>query len=189
MKVSPSNKDPNIIVAYFLSAVKENAAVPTKIRSDDGTENSLIEPIQITLRAEHDDEFAGLASYAIGTSPSNQRIESLWSQFTKDRPMWWRQFFSELSSFGFVNSSSYVVKECLRFCFMHILRKELDEFKERWNRHLIAKSKGASLPTGRPNSLYHLPQLYGTKSYTMSVDLADEEFDNPNFAQNRPDNC
>ncbi|XP_057292231.1 uncharacterized protein LOC130614788 [Hydractinia symbiolongicarpus] len=70
MKVSPSNKDPNIIAAYFLLAVKENAAVPTKIRSDDGTENSLIEPIQITLRAEHDDEFAGLASYVIGTSPS-----------------------------------------------------------------------------------------------------------------------
>lgn len=73
---------------------------------------------------------------------------------------------------------------------MHILRKELDEFKECWNWHLIAKSKGASLPTGRPNSLYHLPQLYGTKSYKISVDLADvEEFDNPNFAQNRPDNC
>ena len=113
LETGPSNKDPEIIASYFISTVKNINGVPRKIRSDDGTENSLIEHIQIALRASHDGEFAGLASFAIGTSPSNQRIESLWSQFAKDRPMWWRDFFSELSSLGFVNSSSYVVKECL----------------------------------------------------------------------------
>ena len=188
LETGPSNKDPEIIAAYYISAVKNVNGVPSKIRSDDGSENSLIEPIQIALRSGHTDEFAGLASFAIGTSPSNQRIESLWSQFAKDRPMWWRHFFSELSSLGCFNSSSYVIKECLRFCFMHLLRSELNEFMERWNRHLIAKTKGASLPTGRPNSMYYLPQLYDAQSYKMPVDFAEvEEFEDPNFAQSRAD--
>ena len=132
LETGSSNKDPEIIASYFISTVKNINRVPRKIMSDDGTENSLIEPIQIALRASHDDEFAGLASFAIGTSTSNQRIESLWSPFAKDQLMWWRDFFLSL---GFVNSSSYVVEECLRFCFMHLLRNDLHEFTERWNRH------------------------------------------------------
>ena len=185
LETGPSNKDPEIIASYFISTVKNINGVPRKIRSDDGTENSLIEPIQIALRASHDDEFAGLASFAIGTSPSNQRIQGLWSPFAKDRPMWWRGFFSSL---GFVNSSSYVVKECLRFCFMHLLRNDLHESMERWNRHLIANTKGAMLPTGRPNSLYYLPQLYDSVSYKAPVDLAEvEEFNDPNFTTSRSD--
>ena len=99
---------------------------------------NIIEPIQIFLRSAHDDEFAGIGSFLKGGSPANQQIESLWCQLGKDRPMWWRQFFAELSSLGFVDDSSPVVQECLRFCFMRLLREELDEFENHWNCHLIA---------------------------------------------------
>ena len=51
--------------------------VPNRIRSDDGTKNSAIEPVQIFLRSAHDDEFAGIGGFVKGTSPANQRIESL----------------------------------------------------------------------------------------------------------------
>ena len=64
--------------------------VPTRIRSDDGTENSINEPIQIFIKFVHVDEFAGIGSFLKGTSPANQRIESLWSQLPKDKPMWSR---------------------------------------------------------------------------------------------------
>ena len=101
---------------------------PTRIRSDDGTENSIIEPIQIILRSAHDDKFAGIGGFLKGTSSENQRIKSLWSQLAKDRPMWWRQFFAEASSLGLIDSSSPIVQECLRFYFM--TREELDEFKK-----------------------------------------------------------
>ena len=67
--------------------------VPNRIRSDDGTKNSAIEPVQIFLRSAHDDEFAGIRGFVNGTSPANQRIESLWFQLAINRPVRWRQFF------------------------------------------------------------------------------------------------
>ena len=162
--------------------------VPTRIRSDDGTENSIIEPIQIFLRSAHDDEFAGIGSFLKGTSSANQQIESLWSQLAKDRPMWWRQIFAELLSLGCVDGSSPVVQECLRFCFMRLLRDELDESKNCWNCHLIATRRGSTLPRGRPNSLYCLPELYETESFRKDVDLEElEEFHVPAFIRETDD--
>ena len=98
--------------------------VPTRIQSDDDTENSITEPIQIFLRSTLDDELAGIRSFLKATSPANQRIESLWSQLAKHRPIWWRQFFAELSSLGFIDGSVSIVQKCLRFCFMRLLKGE-----------------------------------------------------------------
>ena len=85
LKVAPSNKNPSTIASYYYSAVREMGGVPTRIRSDDNMENSIIETIQIFVRSAHDDEFAGIESFLKGTSPANQRIESFWSQLAKDR--------------------------------------------------------------------------------------------------------
>ena len=54
--------------------------IPTRIRSDDGTENFIMEAIQIALRSAQSDEHAGVNSFMVGTSPVNHRIESFWSQ-------------------------------------------------------------------------------------------------------------
>ena len=129
------NKDPSVVAGYFLKAVKTVGGLPVRICSDDGTENSLIEAMQIAIRSQHSDEYAGLGSCCVGTSVANQRIESLWSQFTKDRPFWWRQFFAQLSDLGFINAGDPVLRECIRYCFMDLLRQELNDFTERWNRH------------------------------------------------------
>jgi len=99
LEVGPTNKKPEVIANYFLGTVKQLKGVPTRIRSDDGTENSIVEAIQIALRSAHTDEYSGLGSYLIGTSTSNQKIESLWSQFRNDRILWWRDFFLELILF------------------------------------------------------------------------------------------
>ena len=74
------------------------------------------------------------------------------------------------------------------FCFIRLLREELDEFKNRWNSHLIATSRGSTLPRGRPNSLYCLPELYETESFRKDVDLEElEEFNDPAFIRETDD--
>ena len=71
---------------------------------------------------------------------------------------------------------------------MRLLREELDEFKNRWNCHLIATSFGSTLPRGRPNSLYCLPEYYETKSSHKDVDLEElEEFNDPAFIRETND--
>ncbi len=100
------------------------------MRSDDGTENSLVEALHIYFRSTHDDDYAGFASFAIGTSTSNQRIEAFWSHLIRDGPGWWRIFFKDLRDLNLFNDSDPVQVECLRFCFMSILRKELHKVAE-----------------------------------------------------------
>ena len=58
------------------------------MRSDDGTENSIVEALQVFLRSQHTDEHCGLGSFAIGTSTLNQGIETYWSHLLRDGLEW-----------------------------------------------------------------------------------------------------
>ena len=82
LEVGPTNKRPEVVAKYYLEAVKQLNRLPTRIRADDGSENSIIEAIQICLRNDHADEYSGLASFVIGSSPNNQRIELLYIYLT-----------------------------------------------------------------------------------------------------------
>ena len=189
LEVASSNKQPEIIAKFYLDAVKQIGGVPSRIRSDDGTEISILEPMQIAFRLAHDDEYAGEASFCIGTSPANQRIESYWSQLTKEKPLWWRNFFKELSAYGFIDSSNQFVLETFRYCFIDLIRKDLDDVAIRWNQHLLAPSKNSVLPRGKPDCLYFLPELNNTCSYQKPV--SHEEiayFDDPAFVTAAKDN-
>ena len=52
----------------------------------------------------------------------------------------------------------------------------------RWNNHLIAPSKSTTLPRGKPNALYDLPELYNCQSHRMPLNPTEvDEFDDPAF--------
>ena len=64
-EVASTNKDPSVAAGYFLKVMKSIRRLPVRIRSDDGTENSFIEAVQVAIRSQHDDEYAGLGSYCV----------------------------------------------------------------------------------------------------------------------------
>jgi len=177
LEIGPTNKNPEVIAKYYLDAVKQVGGVPNKMRSDDGTENSVIEAIHTYLRSVQGDGNAGIGSFIIGRSTSNQRIEAFWSHLIKDGPGWWMNFFKDLSDTGLYNSADPVHVDCIRFCFMEILRKELHQVSELWNQHIISSSKfgNSSGPRGRPDCMYFLPHLYNTSDY--KVDTVESEID------------
>ena len=159
--------------------MKQLSGVPRKIRSDDGTENCVIEALCTFLGPSHADENAVPGSFNIGRSTANQRIESYQSQFVKDGPGWWINFFKDLSDLGLFKSTDPVHQECFRFRFMQILRNELKEVAEMWNQHIIASSKfeNSSGPRGRPDCMFFLPHLYNSENYKVPVDPQElEEF-------------
>lgn len=80
LEVSTSNKNPKIIAHYFLSTVLKFKRLPCLVRSDAGTENNIVETLQIALRYSQNDEFAGENSFLRGKSVHNQRIEAFWSK-------------------------------------------------------------------------------------------------------------
>ena len=71
---------------------------------------------------------------------------------------------------------------------MDLLWQELNDVTERWNCHLLAPSKGAILPRGRPVSIDHLPELFGSASWLIPVSSEGiAEFDDPLFTTDVPD--
>lgn len=179
LEVGPTNKNPEVIAKFYLDAVKQVGGLPRKIRSDDGTENSMVEAIHTFLRSSQSDEDAGVGCFLIGRSTANQRIEAYWSHLVKDGPGWWINFFKDLSDLGLFNSSDPVHVDCIRFCFMSLLRSELYQVAELWNQHNISSSKfgNTSGPRGRPDCMFFLPHMYSTDDFKVSLDEDDvEEF-------------
>ena len=181
LEVCPSNKNPEVIGRFYLDAVKQLGGVPRKMRSDDGTESSIVEALHLFLRSTHDDEDVGFGCFSIGRSTSNQRIEAYWSHLIKESPGWWRNFFTGLRDLNLFIDSDPVHVECIRFCFMDLLRKELDTIAELWNQHIISSSKygNSSSPRGHPDCMFFLPHLYDTHDYMQDITavLVDEFYD------------
>ena len=93
---------------------------------------------------------------SIITSPQNQSIESYWWVLQRDRLEWWRRFFQNLVDLELLNTDDPVVLNCIYYCFMWIIRDELNSVKEGWNSRNISRSHKSG-PTDPPSCMYHLP--------------------------------
>ena len=60
------------------------------------------------------------------SSPRNQRIEGWWSFYSRNRSMWWRNFFKDLESEGVLDSTSELRMECLWYCYATVLQNDLN---------------------------------------------------------------
>ena len=56
-------------------------------------------------------------------------------------------------------------RDCLRFSFMDLLQKELNDVRYLWNIHLIRHRRSPAHITGVPDELYYIPQLRGMHVY------------------------
>ncbi|MEQ2312959.1 hypothetical protein AMECASPLE_036717 [Ameca splendens] len=45
----------------------------------------------------------------------------------------------------------------VQYCFLGVLQKELDEYKQLWNAHTIRPVCQSKCPSGKPEAMYHLP--------------------------------
>ena len=125
LEIGCTNNNPEVIAKYFIDTVNQISGVPRIIRCDEGTENTLIQILQPYLRMDSDDAYAGEKSFLVGKSTSNQRIEAWWSLFRRGGAEWWIRLFKDLRDFGFYDDTNGFHCECLRFCFMDILRNEM----------------------------------------------------------------
>ncbi|CAH1266883.1 Hypp3614 [Branchiostoma lanceolatum] len=63
----------------------------------------------------------------------------------------------------------------LRFCFMPIIRQQLLEFMEDWNDRRIRPHRGATVPGGRPNVLFFLPERTGGDNFLNHLSQHDRQ--------------
>jgi len=173
LEVSTTNKDPHVTVDYFLSTVQQLGGVPRLVRTDKGTENVWTSVMQRLLRRNNADNLAANNSVIQGKSSANQRIESYWSKLKQGGGGWWINFFKDLRDSGTYQDHDPLHVECLRFCFMPIIRKELHSVAELWNIKNIQVKKNTNVIGGKPDVMFFMPEIYSKKSYLVAVDQED----------------
>lgn len=127
LEVGETNNDPRIVAKFYLDAIYKLQLVPRCIRADRGSENIVLGGIQRFFRRNFNDSCNGLKSFIYGPSTRNQRIESWWSNFRKQRCNWWINFFKDLCDETVFDPSIPYHVQCLRFCFLGLIQKDLDE--------------------------------------------------------------
>ena len=184
LEVGASNNNPKIIASYFLKTVNHLKLFPRCIRADRGSENSIVGGIQMFFKETSTNETGTDMCFRYGPSTRNQRIESWWSIFRRNRCSWWINFFKDLCDESIFDPSIPYHQEFLRFCFVTLLQVELDETKNLWNSHYIRKSRNAEAPPGRPNVLYFTPHLSNGEDFKnpindLDLNIAKEKSEEP----------
>lgn len=149
LKCSYTNHSPGLIAGYYMDSVGQVGGCPAKVRTDCGTENVVLAAIQSTI--------VGRGAHVYGTSPSNQRIESWWSFFRRNHSQAWIDVFENMIQQGTFQPGHLQQTECIRYCFMSLLQRDLDAVQLQWNTHRIRPTRGARCPAGIPDELYFLP--------------------------------
>lgn len=187
LEVSTTNKNPNVIVDYFLSTVQQLGGVPRLVRTDKGTENVWIAVMQKLLRMNQNDALAGHKSFIEGKSSANQRIEAYWSKLRLGGGGWWMDFFKDLRDSGVYADHDPLHQECLKFCFMNVLRNELNSIAKMWNVKDIHVKKNAQLFGGKPDVMYFLPDVYGKRNYLVPTNEDDVQICRDLYGETRRD--
>ena len=169
LKASETNKNPRIIARYYIDYILEQDGTPRVVRSDAGTENNLTREIQTFLRKHNNDSMRGKKSFQVGKSTSNQRIEMFWSFLKKGFTQRWRNFFTDLRDSGRFIDSNELHINCIRFCFLPLIQRQLDMFRCTWNIHRIRRQRDKELPCGIPNVLFYQPQRNGDRDYKFDM--------------------
>ena len=60
LKVSRTNNDPAVVAGFFFEVVQSAGGCPTILRTDNGTENTVMASVQSYLRSDSQDEHAGI---------------------------------------------------------------------------------------------------------------------------------
>ena len=121
LEASTSSSNPRLIANYFMRAVQMRNGCPIKVWADRGTENTYVKDLQIFLRRNNLDRFAGHRSFLTGKSTANQRIESWWGILRKECIQYWMNLFSSLKDDGMFTGYE-LDKSLIQFCFMGLIQ-------------------------------------------------------------------
>ncbi|XP_061191700.1 uncharacterized protein LOC133199914 [Saccostrea echinata] len=172
-----SNKNPKKIAAYFINTLEQVNGYPHIVRGDAGTENGTVAAIQNFLREDDEDSFCKKA-FIYGKSTHNQRIERWWGILRGKCTDRWIHHFKELEKDGHFTIGEKLHITLVQYCYMQIIRKELEEVKLAWNYHRIRKQKTGDVVPGIPELLYHVPEMLGNpqcRNYIHQINVNDEK--------------
>ncbi|KAJ8321138.1 hypothetical protein KUTeg_001263 [Tegillarca granosa] len=141
-----TNSDPKVIGGYFLETIQSLGGCPIIVRGDKGTENSHVCTFSVSFVAMGTTIFLAIKVLCTAAVQAAGHFDG-----------------------GFLD------KNLVLFSFLSLIQTDLDETAKVWDSHLIRRSRNTNVPTGRPNIMYSIPELYSTDNYLCEID--DEEIE------------
>lgn len=127
MKCSTNNKS-STVLSCFTEAVRRYG-IPSRIRTDQGRENTLVALFQLQHRGH------GRGSIITGSSVHNQRIERIRRDMHRCVTQLYYRLFYFLEEKGVLNPVNELHLFALHHVFLERINKSLLAFKDGWNMH------------------------------------------------------
>ncbi|EEH44980.2 uncharacterized protein PADG_08629 [Paracoccidioides brasiliensis Pb18] len=123
-----TNRTAASVLRQFLDVLQATSTFPQIIRSDRGTETSMIAAAQLKLHQATESNTSLNECYRFGTSTLNQRIESWWGQLAKQLTNYWRRYFLNLSHTGLYHTNTLSDRIAFLAVYMPIIRQEVTNY-------------------------------------------------------------
>jgi hypothetical protein len=157
------------ISSFYLDYIREINGIPVRVYGDRGTENSVVRDVQMALRWTDADQYQGILSFVYVSSNRNVRIERFWRSLREMCGNVWMNHFKDMSDFGLLDTSDSVHLECIRYCFLPVISKDLNEVCNIWNTHRVRRNNRISCPAGKPEVLFFQPEVHGARDCKISL--------------------
>ncbi|KAH3888479.1 hypothetical protein DPMN_012514 [Dreissena polymorpha] len=81
----------------------------------------------------------------------------------------WMNHFKDMSDFALLDTSDSVHLECIRYCFLPVISKHMNEVCNIWTTHRVRRNNRMSCPAGKPEVLFFQSEVYGARDCKISL--------------------
>ncbi|KAI5991633.1 hypothetical protein EDD15DRAFT_2448524 [Pisolithus albus] len=170
IRIWHSNRNPQLILSYYLDVVEELGFIPLVTQSDPGSENFGIANAQTMLRQWHDSALEGTLQHRWMRTRKNIKPEIMWSQLRRRFTPGFESLLDDGVHQGWYDVDNTLQRMIFRWIFIPWLQAELDAYRDRVNHTAKRRDRNKILPHGVPELMFTSPQDYGALDLKFMVD-------------------
>ncbi|KAG1853452.1 hypothetical protein DFJ58DRAFT_883665, partial [Suillus subalutaceus] len=189
IRVWHSNRNPQLILSYYLDAIAELGHMPLITQSNLGTKNYGIANAQTLLHQHYDPTLQGTLQHRWMCTKKNVMPEITWSQLQHRFTPGFESLLDEGVTEGWYDSgntlhtfiapvlwfyvlmmSCHLFRMVFRWVFIPWLQQELNTFRDQVNNSAKRCDRNKVLPHGVLNLIYDSPEDFGVLDFKVFID-------------------
>ncbi|KZT50095.1 hypothetical protein CALCODRAFT_445008 [Calocera cornea HHB12733] len=170
-----TNKNPRLILSYYLKSARQHGGIPLLTQSDPGSENNGIANAQTTMHQRLDPSLEGKLQHCWMRGHANIKPEIKWMQLRREFTRAFEDLFAVGTNYGWYDKHNCLQNYIFRWLAIPFLKANLDEYMQMYNRSLPRADKTKVLPRGRPEHILYHPERFGN-ARNFKILVSEEDF-------------